>query len=168
MRTGPDMDAALTSIAALLLAAAIIMTFQGVNRTLALSDAFEKKRAQRLELLALQARLARDQSAPAAFNALASHKPADPGILAADAMNGATPQRRELGFARLSDGWAARQVELSWAEIPLSKAWAFLVRAESGRPPWRLVEYRFTAEPGKPGSGHLAVVLEALEQTQER
>ena len=166
MRSGADIDKALAAIAALLIAAAALMTFLGAGRTLAMADDFKKKRSQRLELLALQARLARGQSALAAFNTLADAAPADPARLAAEALDGATPRQREMGFTSLADGWTARRIELEWAEIPLDKAWTFLVRAESNRPPWRLAEYRFTAEPGRPGSGRLAVVLEALEKAR--
>lgn len=152
--------------AALLLAAAILLTFLSVARTRVLANAFEKKRSQRLELLDLKARLAHEQSALAVFNALPDPRPLDPLRLAADALDGATPKHRELGFTRLSGGWTARQIELTWAEIQLAKTWQFLVRAESNCPPWRLIEFRFIADPKHIGAGCLTVVLEAIEKSQ--
>lgn len=169
MRTSPNPDPILMALAAVLLAIAILMTFLNVGRTSALTGAFEKKRSQRLELLDLKARLAREQSALDTFNALPDPKAIDPLRLAADALDGATPQYRELGATQLADGWNVRQIELAWAEIPLDKAWKFLARAESNRPPWRLVEYRITSDSQRAGTGRLALVLETLEKaTAER
>ena len=164
MRTSPNIDHIFMALAALLLAVAILMTFLSVDRTRALANAFEKKRSQHRELIDLKMRLAHEQAALGAFNSLPNSRPVDPLRLAADTLDGATPKHRELGATQLADNWTVRQIELTWAEIPLEKAWKFLACAESNRPPWRLVEYRLTADPKHAGAGCLTVVLEALEK----
>jgi hypothetical protein len=66
----------------------------------------------------------------------------------------------------LVQGWAARQMELSFATIALQDLGNFLKKAEAIRPPWRLQECTIVASDDAPGSGRVTLVMEVLEKSR--
>lgn len=65
-------------------------------------------------------------------------------------------------------GWTVRQTEIVFSEVPLGDLMEFVCKAETQRPPWRLIKCNIKASPRIAGSGQVVLLLEALEKTEDK
>jgi hypothetical protein len=70
-------------------------------------------------------------------------------------------QVRPRNDRALIEGWSVKSVEVSFADVALADAAAFMAEAENGAPPWRVVECRIAAS-GPPGRGRVGMVMETI------
>jgi hypothetical protein len=125
----------------------------------------EMKVAWLRQLRDMERTASRCQEATDAFQGLATTRPPPlPALLKRHFPGAATADVRETERIEAASGWTLRRNEVSLTDTPLDRVMAFLVDAESQRPPWRLVKCDIMAVPQVPGSGRVVLRLEALEK----
>ena len=124
----------------------------------------ERKTSDLRTLQGFQHALSDDHGAVKAYNQLSEHRPPDLGGLLDDAFPDHTPRVEEDHRRDIAGGWYARRVDITLEQVALEKLGAFLQRAESVRPPWKVRNCDITATPGQVGYGRVHLVLEGLEK----
>jgi len=113
----------------------------------------------------MQDRLLRHEAACRVFEALPRKRPRSPAELLELAVAGNVAREvREAERAPAFGGWTVRRCDISLTGAALAEAAAFAAAAEAARPPWRLVKCDVRADPRAPGSGRVALRVEALEK----
>jgi hypothetical protein len=66
----------------------------------------------------------------------------------------------------LVPGWAVRQTEVSFGEVPFAGVMEFVRKAEAMNPPWRLAQCTLRASPVAPGAGQVVLQFEAVQKKE--
>ncbi len=139
--------------------------------TLSRMSVYERRLADRQNdlrtLRVLELERNRQQGAIRAFDMLDDDAPASLNAIASIHFGGVLLEIRARTTIELPNGWNVKRVELVCADAPLDRLPAFLQAAESGRPPWRLIDCDITASRTDGGAGRLVLGLEALSGQAE-
>lgn len=106
------------------------------------------------------------RSAVLAFESADSRAPAPMGALASSRLSGMNPEIRVRETIALSDGWSLSRLEIVCSDADLARLPAFLLAAESGRPPWKLTEFTVAASRKEGGYGRATMAMESLAKSQ--
>jgi len=152
---------------------AILIFLAGVASTIAAFSrmpAQAEKLIEKQKLLAALLELERERnharSAILAFESADNHSPAPMDSLVCAHLSGANPDIRTRETIELQDGWSLTRVEIVCADLDLARLPAFLRAAESGRPPWRLIECNIASSRKDGGRGRVAMTMESLAKTE--
>ena len=106
------------------------------------------------------------RSAILAFESADSRAPAPMGALASSHLSGMNPEIRVRETIALPDGWSLSRLEIVCSDADLARLSAFLLAAESGRPPWKLTEFTVAASRKEGGHGRAAMTMESLAKSR--
>jgi len=126
-----------------------------------------RKRSELDELRAVAGELARSAAAKAVFEGEPGRRPAAVAALLDEVLPGVKPEDSRERRREIAGGWLVREHEFAFGEVPLGKVMDFAAKAEAQRPPWKVTKCVIRASPHAPGTGRVALVLEALEKAGE-
>lgn len=127
----------------------------------------ETKRADLALIENHRARLQPLEAVEAAYRALPRQPLPDLARLAVAAgiQQAADIQHREKRV--VLNAWMYHRREVIWDAVSFEALDRFLYRAESARPPWRLMSIALTAAEDRPGFGRAVCILEGVEPRLE-
>lgn len=64
----------------------------------------------------------------------------------------------------MGQGWSARQKELTFNDVPVSRVMDFVRKAEALRPPWIMTRCQIRSSPSAAGTAQITVVMETVER----
>ena len=115
--------------------------------------------ARELEIVA-----GRSTAAIAMFAQLGAAQPAPLADLLKQSLGGQKYEIVEQASQPTIDGWIARRMEVTLPDVQFAQLGEFLAKAESQRPPWRLISCRIRATSQSGGKGQAWLTLEALDR----
>lgn len=158
---------ALWGAAAAAVGAGLALDMHALRITPAAWRRIERRVADLRELQGLRASLAEDRSARAFYEEHAAGEPTPVAELLRRVLPEAVAEVRAVAAPAAPAGWVRRRVEATVRNVPLEALGRFLYNAETGRPPWRVVECHIVAGP-RPGEAEQAsVILETLVRGAE-
>ena len=166
MDSGSMSDRILLAGAALALAAGVVVTAGSIAQFREHSSRLNVYAGQMRQLEAPRQVWARSMAAIGVFEQLPNPHPVPVAQLLKEVLTSEKYSIQEPQSRPTIEGWAVRRIEVIFNEIELKKLADFLVRAESQRPPWRLVEGSISSLSNSGGSGRVSIVLEALDKTR--
>ncbi|TFH17042.1 MAG: hypothetical protein E4H02_03985 [Lentisphaerales bacterium] len=107
----------------------------------------------------------RSESAVRIFEGLADPHPIPIPDLLKQSLPGEKYETREQPSQSTIPGWTVRRVSVTFPEIDLDMLAAFIVNAESGRPPWQIRSFTLRALSTSGRTGQATLILEALDRT---
>lgn len=142
--------------------AALGLTFYSVTTTPETLRQIRRRQADLVRLQTLARAHATDRAAVAAVAAAGRGAPA-----LVDAVRSINPQLRvviqDRERSELIEGWFLQRSDVIVDDLVLADAGRLLAGLETLRPPWRVVEYQVTAQPGVAGRGRVVVTVEGLQ-----
>ncbi len=116
------------------------------------------------ELARLETDIARVDAAVARFEQVENPHPEPLTHILNESLPGQAYETRERPAPATIPGWNVKRIEVSFADAQLSAMSDFIVAAESRRPPWHLSSCTIQSLNPSGGSGHVTLVLEALDK----
>jgi len=153
-------------VSALTLLSGVIIA---INATFAVQDCSAKLRAYSTystSVRDLGKSAARSAAAVQLFEALPNTAPVPLAELLKQALVGLKYDTTEQPSQTTIAGWTVRKMEVAFPEAELARIGAFVIQAESQKPPWRLVSCKIRSSTPSGGSGFVSIGLEALEKTR--
>ncbi len=154
----------LWAMAIVALALGFWLTVRSARKTPDYIRWIERKTEHLEQLQHMRTALRANHEAVAAFEALDHRQPPELSGLIRETIPGVAADIRQRETGPAAEGWTVRRMEVELEEAPLNRIGHLLYRAESARPPWRLVECDLLASDRNPGYARVTLILEALEK----
>jgi len=150
--------------AGIALAAGLALTARTAGRLGEARERLDRKIEEVAAIRAIEERAAPYRAAQEAFARLAPPPGGELPELIAREFDPHKPDDAPEFRRESAPGWAIRQREIVFSDVPFEKVGRFLQAAESLRPPWRLVKGMLRPSAGTAGAGQCVLLLEALER----
>ena len=158
----PDRTTLLFGSAALLSVAALLVTAHTLAETPRTLGQIARRRGDLIQLQGLAERHAANRAARETL-AATSGTPVDLAAWLGEQQPTWSAEVQARETTPLSAGWSVRRVDVRLPDVSLADAAHWLAQAETGRPPWRVVEIHVVAG-AEAGRGRMNLVMEALER----
>ncbi len=164
--TDPRLGRAIWVIALCAVAVGILLTFRSLADRSTVKEKLETRITDMKNMKALERRAARITDAIRTLDELPDHKAVNLSPLLTSTLPGIKPELRESARRGLQGDWSLRRVDIDLGEVALDKFAAFLHKAESDRPPWRLARCTVRSTGTTPGMAQVTLALEALDKKE--
>lgn len=154
----------LWALAVVVLTAGVIVSVWSVLRLGRHTEKLRTYAGYSRRLSDMDRQASRSESAVRSFESLSDPHPIPIPDLLRSSLPGEKCETREQPSLSTIPGWTVRRVSVTFPEIDLGMLAAFIVNAESGRPPWQIRSLTLRSLSAAGGIGQATLILEALDR----